>query len=232
MKEINNLIYTLEINYVNNSGLNNSIIVKFHDNGLEIKSFRVGDVCITEETINGRVLSGTYENVNKCCGYRYDYKNGEYLLNINPQIPIDTAISLINKQKMELNFLSAKMVLVSILKSDYKVVMLNNGNLKVIKTISAENEKFELYTLQECTDLLKLDGEESFVVQDKKRVYKINNSIIEENQTLVNSDIKSQLNKLSDIISQNPQSYKDLINFKNQIQKQNPYSSANDEKAL
>ena len=61
MKEIKNLIYTLEINHKNNSGLNTSIYVKMHDNGLELKSFKVGNVCITEETTHGRILSGRYD---------------------------------------------------------------------------------------------------------------------------------------------------------------------------
>ena len=114
MKEINNLIYTLEIDYENASGARTSISVKLHDTGLKIKSVKVGDICITEETINGRVLSGRFDNSNGYCGYRYDYKNGENLLNINPNTSINTAISLINKTKQKLDFLSAELVLSSI----------------------------------------------------------------------------------------------------------------------
>ena len=56
MKKINNLIYALEINHINNSGLKISIFVQFNDDGLKIKSVKVGDVCVTEETINGRSI--------------------------------------------------------------------------------------------------------------------------------------------------------------------------------
>ena len=170
MKEINNLIYALEINYTNNSQLNTSISIKLHDNGLEIKSIKVGNVCITEETLNGRIFSGRFDNSDGYCGYKYDYQNRENLLNINPNIPIDTATSLISKTKMESDFLSAKLVLSSISRDDYRVVALNKGSLNIIKTISAENEKSENCSLQESIDLLKLDGAESFVEQHKKRV--------------------------------------------------------------
>ena len=90
-----------EINFVNKAGLDSSIFVSFSDNGLKVKTVKVGNVCITEETINGRVLSGRIDNLDGYCGYRYDYQNGENLTNINPNIDINTAISLINKSKRE-----------------------------------------------------------------------------------------------------------------------------------
>ena len=121
---------------------------------------------------------------------------------------------------MESDFLSAKLVLSSISRNDYKVVTLNNGSLNITKTISAQNEKLENCTIQECTDLLKLDGEASFVEQYKKRIYKIDDKcIVEETETITDSDIKSQLNELSKIMSLTPQNYKELIKIKNQIQK-------------
>lgn len=237
MKEINNLIYTLQINYTNDSGLNTSISIKLHDNGLEVKSVKVGNICITEETINGRVLSGRIDNSEGYCGYKYDYQNGENVLNINPNISLDTAISLINKTKMESDFLSAKLILSSILRSDYRFIILNKGNLSIIKTVSAENEKSENCSLQENIDLLKLDGAESFVEQHKKRVYKIDNEfVIEESQTLVDNYIKLQLNELSDIISQNPQNYKELTELKTKVNwagsNSSIYITNNEEKTL
>lgn len=220
MKEINNLTYTLEIKYLNNLGVNIEISIKLHDNGLKIKSVRVGNVCVTEETINGRVLSGRIDDADKYCGYRYDYKNGENLININPNISISTATSLINKKKREHDFLSAELVLSSILRNDYRVVILKEGQLNVIKTISAVNEKSEHCSLQEKINLLKLDGEETFVEQDKKRVYSINGVCVsEKDQNLEDSDIKSYLIELLVILNQNPQNYKELIEFKTQIQK-------------
>lgn len=232
MKEINNLIYTLEIKYINNSGLETLISIKLQDNGLRIKSIKVGNVCITEETIKGRILSGKLEDLDVCCGYKFDYKNGENVLSINPNITIDTATSLIEKKKMESAFLTAELVLSSILRNDYRVVILNKGNLKLTKTIYAENEKLEKCSLQECIDLLKLDCEESFIEQHKKRVYNIDDKCaIEETQPLVDSDIKLQLTDLLTIINQHPQNYKDLIKLKEHIQKNTTDNSINEGKS-
>ena len=219
MKEINNLIYTLEIQYINNSGVNSQISIKLNDNGLKTKSVKVGNICITEETINGRILSGRFDNLDEYCGYKYDYQSGENLLNINPNTSLETAIALINNTKKEPAFLSAEFVLSSILRNDYRVVTLNKGNLNIVKTISAENEKLENCSVQENIDLVKLDGEESFVEQNKKRVYKINDKYtVEENQDVVDNDIKLQLKELSDIMSQSPYNYKKLKELKIQIQ--------------
>jgi hypothetical protein len=220
MTEINNLIYTLTINYTNKSGLDTYISVEFRDDGLKIKTAKVENVCITEETINGRVLSGKFENLDGYCGYKYHYQNGEFLLNINPNISISTAISLIDNKKMEPDFMSAEFVLNSIMRNDYKIVSLNKGNLNIVKTVSAKNEKAEHCSVQESINLLKLDGEETFVEHYKKRVYKIDDDcVIEEAQTDVDSDIKSYLTELSTILNQNPQNYKQLIELKNQVKK-------------
>lgn len=233
MREINNLFYALEINYANHSGVNTSISIKMYDHGLKIKCVKVGNISITEETINGRVLSGRFDNSNIYCGYKFHYQNGESLLNINPNISLNTAISLINSTKMEYDFLSAELVLSSISRNDYRVVSLDKGSLNIIKTISAENEKSESCSLQESIDLSKLDGEETFVVRHKKRVYKMNNKcVIEENQTLVDSDIKLQLNELSDIINQHPQNCKELIELKDRIKKISTSGRTNGEKIL
>ena len=218
MNEITNLIYSLEINYVNNSGITTSIHVRFHDDGLSVKRVKIGDVCITEETINGRVLSGKFENLNEYCGYRYDYKNGKKLLNINSQIPIDTAVSLINKKKMGTDFLTAKLVLSSLLRNDYRVVILNKGRLNISKTITAQNEKSEHCSLQKCAVLLKLNGEEQFIEQDKKIIYRIDDCVIENLQILEDDYVKSRFIELSTILSQNPQNYQELIEIKKQIQ--------------
>lgn len=230
MNEINNLTYTLEINYTNGAGTSVSISVKFCDNGLEVKTVRLGNVCISEETINGRVLSGRLDDLNGFCGYRYDYQNGEGLLNINPDIPLNDAILLINKAKMGTDYLSAKMVLSSISRNDYRVVTLNKGNLHTTKTVSAENEKSEQYILQEDVDLLKLDGEESFAQQRKKITYKTADGCeTEDAQTIVDGCTRLQFAELAEIASESPQNYKELIEYKNQIQKS---YTINEEKTL
>lgn len=233
MKNIKNLDYTLEINYTNSSGATTSISVKFNDSGLKTKTTRIGNICITEETINGRVLSGRFDDSDSYCGYRYDYQKGETLLNINEDISINTAVSLINKKKMESDFMSADFVLSSILKNDYRVVTLDKGNLNIIKTISAENEHAEHYRLQESADFLKQEGAEKFVEQYKKRVYQIDDDCtIEDAEMMADSNIKSQLNELSEILSQNPQNYKELIELKNQIQNKSSDNSINEEVIL
>lgn len=213
MQEINNLIYSLKIDFVNKAGVNTSILVELNDNGLKKKRVKVGNVCVTEETIKGRVLSGRIDNLVGYCGYRYDYQNGETLLNINPNIPIDTAISLINKSKRLTDFLTAELVFSSILRNDYRVVIINEGNLNITKTVSAENESAKQCCLQEILNITKSKGDEYFVEQDKKRVCKIDGRSVEE----------SQICELSEILSQNPQNYKELEEIKNKIQDKTIY---------
>lgn len=219
MNAINNLSYTLEINFVSKSGLDSTISIKFEDNGLKVKTVKVGNICITEETMNGRVLSGRIDNLDGYCGYRYDYQNGENLTNINPNIDINTAISLINKSKRQADFLTSELVLSSIVRNDYRVVTLEDGNLNVIKTVSAENENSQQCCFQETINLSKQKDAESFVEQDKTRVYLLDGKHVEG----------SLLSELSDVVSQNPQSYKELIQIKNQIQQSH---TINEEKTL
>ena len=208
MKEINNLNYALEINFVNNSGVESSISVKLQDDGLRVKIVKVGNVSITEETLNGRILSGRIDNPDGYCGYRYNYQNGEDLLNINPDIPLNNAISLIKKSKSETGFITAELVLSSIVRNDYNVVVLNEGNLNIIKTAKAENENLKHYSLQEIINLTKSKNSESFIEKDKKRIYTIDNKVVEE----------AQVSELSSIVNQNPQNYKELLDIKNKIQ--------------
>ena len=219
MKEINNLTYRLEINFVNNSGIDSSICVKFHDNGLESMSVRVGDICITKETINGKILGEILDNSGKSCGYRYDYQNGENLLNTNPSTPLYTAINLIHEMSMTPQYLSARLVLSSVFRNDYRVVTLNEGKLNIIKTISAENENSEQCCLQETINLSKQKDAESFVEQDKTRVYLLDGKHVEG----------SLLSELSEVVSQNPQSYKELIELKKLIEQKITNNSITEE---
>lgn len=210
MNAINNLSYTLEINFVNKSGVNSTISIKYQDNGLKVKTVKIGNICITEETINGRVLSGRIDNSEGYCGYRYDYQNGENLININPKVPIETAISLINKSKKQPDFLTSELVFSSVVRNDYRVVILNSGDINIVKTVSAENENSQHCRLQETINLTKSKGDEVFIEQDKRRVCTINDKHINE----------TQLSELAEILGQNPQSCKNLIQIRNQI-KQN-----------
>ena len=217
MRLLNNLTYELHINYINNEGLNVSICVTIYDNGLESNSVRIGDVCVTEETINGRVLSGRYDENNMFCGYRYNYEknNDEYLISINPAISINEATSLINKSKMDSKFLSAKMALSSIMRDDYRVFTIQKGNLNITKTIFAENENAEMCFYQEIIELIKKDGELSFTELHKEKVYKIDDKCIVEDDTNSHAKTKSQLKELLEIINQRPNNYKKLNDAKN-----------------
>lgn len=226
MNEINNLIYALEINFTSKTGLDSSIFVSFGDNGLKVKSIIIGKNRVTEETISGRVLSGRFDNLDGFCGYKYDYQNGENLLNINPSVSINDAVSLINKTKKEQDFLIAELILSSILRNDYRVVVLNEGYLNIIKIVSAENEKTELCSVQENINLSKSMGDESFIVQNQSRVYQIGDKCIVDD-----SEVKSQLSELLDILCKSPKTYKELIEIKKQIQAKNLINSTNKEKS-
>ena len=220
MQEINNLIYKIEIKFINNSGIKSTVSMELHDNGLKVKVLKVGDVCVTEEKINGRVLSGRIDNTDGYSGYRYDYKNGENLLNINPTVPISSSTSLINSTKMKSDFISADLVLSSILRNDYRVVILNKGDLNIIKTVSSKNKGLGKCSVQERINLLKLDGEESFIEKSKKRVYKIGGKVIDESQALSDGDIQSQINIFSQILNKNLQTNKELIELTDKIKAQ------------
>ena len=102
----------------------------------------------------------------------------------------------------------------------------------MVKTVSAQNENLENCSLQEKINLLKSSSEESFVETSKKRVYTIGTKCIVEESKAVDSDIKSQLNELSYIISQHPQNYNNLIEVKNKILENSIINSTNEEKKL
>lgn len=206
MQEINNLVYFIQINYVNESGLNVSICRKMDDEGLEMNSIQVGDVCVSEETINGRILSGRYDSSKSSCGYKYNYEkqDDEYLVSINKDISLNEAVNLINKTKMSSAFLNAKMVFNSILRQDYRVVVIDKANMVVTKTIVAGK-----YLFQERVALSKLQGEEFFSEKYKESIYQINGKNV-----TTNKEIRLQFKELVDIVNQNPNTYKDLLSLK------------------
>lgn len=227
-----NLTYQITIEYTNDFGKHVLISKKFHDNGLEENTTQVDNICITEETIQGRVLSGKYSNGTTPCGYRYDYEkyNNEYLTNINPTVPLNKAVDLINKTKMNSEFLSAKMVLSSLMRKDYKVVSLKSGTIDMTKTISATTENAELCLFQESISMTKDQGQSSFVHTHTKTTYQISdrsfsksvdhqkvteqafitNNIGTEASLEDYADTKSKLDLLTSVAAQNPTNYKEL----------------------
>ena len=101
MEEINNLIYSMKINYTDNSGVNVSICRQMDDKGLEINSVKVGDECITEETTKIRScqlrLVELFQAVCEKYGLRYWAEAGTLLGAARHQgyIPWDDDIDLI-----------------------------------------------------------------------------------------------------------------------------------------
>lgn len=212
MKIINKLMYDLQISYVDNFGLDVFIDIKTQDDGLEFKTFKVGDVCVTEETINGRVLSGRIDCQGSFCGYRYNYDKGadEYLVTLNPEISLNDSVDLINNAKKDKSFLGARMVLSSIAKDDYRIFSLQQGDLKVSKTVSAENEKAKECVFKEELSLFKPEGEESFVKKTSEQIFQIDGKTDES--------FKSEMKELIEIFKQNPNGYKALLAAKASVQ--------------
>ena len=155
---------------------------------------------------------GTFENQNSVCGYEYNYDKGadEYLVNINPEIALNDSVNLINKTKMDTTFLSARMVLSSIMREDFRVISLNQGNLTISKTISAENENSEKCLFQENLYLTKSENETSFTEKQSEQIFQIDDKR--------DDSFKSKLKNLIEIAKQNPSSYKELIAAKENIQ--------------
>jgi hypothetical protein len=231
MKEINDLIYKLEINYINNLGLDTYILFQLDDNGLRTKSVKVGNDSFTTTFIKGQVHSANFVRGDKHGGWEYDCESGKFLpAPKDSNISVEDANTEIKKIKWSLT--AEDFILNPILKNDYNIVALDGGEIKLVKTVSAKNENLENCSLQEKINLLKSSSEESFVETSKKRVYTIGAKCIVEESKAVDSDIKSQLNELSYIISQHPQNYNELIKLKNQIQENVVTSSTSEEKTL
>lgn len=214
MEVINNLKYSIEIRYKNDNDVNVILKKEMNDKGLESNSTQIGDVCITEETINGRILSGRYDDKETSCGYRYNYEanNSDYLISLNDNISIENAVNLINKTQKEMDFLSARIVGVSVLRNDLRVVILREGDLDIIKTAVAENENGEECFFRESTSLSKSVGDEGFSEKHKENLYKINDQLVEED-----SDSVIKLKELIEIVNRSPNTYKDIASFKDVV---------------
>lgn len=230
MQEINNVEYCIQVDYINDSKSNVSVCKKLKDNGIEFNSIKVGDVCLEEETIKGRVLSGKLYNKDGCCGYKYNYENktSDYLVNINENIPLDNAISLINKTKMKGDFLNAKMFFNLILRKDYKTISLQNKNINIIKSISAVNDSSDNYFYQEKTFISNFQ-DESFLEGKNEKTFKINGVDIVEKFSYNNQNeyvdldkssnvVKQKMKQLLEIVEQNPKNYKELMSIIDKIQ--------------
>lgn len=212
---IQNLKYNLQVIYKNDIGDGVSIFRELCDDGFETRSIQVGEKKISEAMINGRILSGKFEDKSLQCGYLYNYDRDdeEYLTRLNQEISIETATALINKTKMLPEFLSAKMVFSSLLRNDYRIFAMKNGEINVIKTLAADNEKGEKCVFQENIVLSKIDEEEMFKEIRKERTYKIEDIIVGENTD-------SGLKELVEVLKKNPNSCTELIGAQNKVQEE------------
>lgn len=221
---LNNLSYEINVEYINDGELVFLTGLKMQDNGLEVSFTKMGDISITEEKIKGRVLSGRYDKQEMHCGYKFNYErtDKDYLQILNPDISLDKTVTLINDTKMSANFLLAKMVLSSIMRKDYRVLVLTKGKLKVEKIISAENEKKEKCHYCEIQNLVKSNKKSLFVEEQKEQIYEINGECYYKNSDdLKNSNIEQTLNELVQAFNNNPINYKVLIDIKNGTKTEN-----------
>ena len=219
MNQIKDVTYTIQADYIDNAGQPVVMYRKTKDNGLETNYTKVGNIAITEETIHGRVLSGTLTNDSFSCGYRYDYeqKSGEYLINLNETFPLDQAVSLINKTKMTRAFLDAKMVFSAIQRKDPKIFALHGGNIDITRSVSATNENDTNLGFSECITMCKRDCDEQFYTKQIEKTYMVNDCTIVEHITTTNTNTTNQDNntklavtELITIANENPKSCKEL----------------------
>ena len=228
MKTIDKLSYKIVVQYKTSTNTPITVSKSMDDLGYETNSIQIGDVCVTDKTIQGRVLSGTLNSSGTVCGYIYNYSknNDEYLTCINPNIPIDIATSLINKTKMTEDFIKARMVLISIMRQDNNIYALPSNTAKVTKTVSAIDEHNQQHVYKEQISLTKHKGTDTFVEKRKVRTYKVGKKSVTENHTLTNTTtstlkaddtIKNEVLALLDICNSNPQNYRELLHSKKSI---------------
>lgn len=217
MKEIKNLEYGIQVEYINTSGQPVMISRKICDNGLETNIIQVGDICITEETIKGRVLSGRLDNKDFYCGFKYDYEKfqGEKPENINEDVEFFSGVNLINKTKNNNDFLGAKMVFSSLIRNDYRVVSLPYGTIQTTKTVTATNGNLEGCSYTETASLLKTEGDDRFAVVHKEKTYAVGDAcvteeVVEGETADLDNDIKLETKDLVAILNQNPLDYRAL----------------------
>lgn len=221
MNSLSDLTYQIKVEYTNDNGSTVIISKQIEQNGIETTSTQVGDVCITEKTINGRILSGKLMNNELCCGYQYNYDGNRenYLININEEIPLDKSIPLINKTKMNSDFLVAKMTFLCALKKHYDVISLQNNAINLYKTVSASNNS-NTYNIEQNILIAKSKNIDTFEEIKNESIYRIDrNFIIEDNLSSDNNNIydqmlynylKSNLKDLLMIIEKNPNNSKAL----------------------
>ena len=219
MKE---LTYIIQIDYINDFNEKVSVSRTIYDTGLVVNSISVNNICVVEETINRRILSGSYISEELECGYRYNYDavtSDEYLFTINKELSLNETVNLINKTKMKQEFGLSMMIFNMVLRKDYKVITLKESNIKVSRKVCASDDGVDVYEYEEILDLTKRD-EQQFDESIKRIVCKLNDNVLidemhECDEEIYMNDMK--FNVLKEALDQNFRTYRDLLNFLNQV---------------
>ena len=210
MQTIQEIVYELTVNYKNNNGDDVECCMRINDSGLETKSIQVGDTRITKETINGRVLSGRYEQKDILCGYVYDYSKYELPVSINENSSVQKAEDLIEETRKRQDFHLADSLIMYVSICKDKILSLKEvKDFKLTKTIIAKTAEEEELLLQEIT-MFKLKDKQYYSEESKQRIYKIDNSRVDMQNGLNKENDEHKFEKLIDILDKKPKNYLDL----------------------
>ena len=230
---LNNIEYEINVEYIDKTGKNISISHKMNDQGSEIKTIKIEDQTLTEETLNGRRVSASFNSKDEKCGFRFNYEEEDpdkYLVSLTKDKTPEQAADIIShKTSVGSVFNEPRYILSPIQEGSLKIVMLESGEINVTRTVSAQNENSDNYLYKECVCLSKTNPEEECVEKSKASLYQINDIKVEEAvniQTVETeqnnegntegmsleeiSDIKSKLDCLVKVAMANPKGYKKL----------------------
>jgi hypothetical protein len=226
MMVMSNLIYSVQVDFINDSGEKVSVVRTMYDTGLESNSIKVGDVCVIEETINGRVLSGTYRSSELECGYRYNYESEnleDYLVCTNSDVSLNKTVDLINKTKMKHEFFYGLFTFNIVLRKDYRILTLKNPNIAVTRTVSSIDDTSMECECKESVAILKSSRDDIFKERAKRTVYRIDGDVVGDEFSSIaqGNNIEIQMSEqdgakfddLRAILEQKPRTHKELLDL-------------------
>ena len=201
-----NLIYSVGVNFINDEGLNVSIRRTMDDTGLEVNYIQIGDTSVIEETINGRVLSGTFKNSELECGYRYNYEldTEDYLVCTNKEVSLNDTVGYINKTKTRRDFSHAMLMFNVILRKDYKIVSLKNPDLVVSRLVMAMDDELNTYEYKEDVSVVRVIQDAMFHEKDE------NVTCTRNDEEELYEDV-GKFKYLRSVVNQNPRTYRELL---------------------
>jgi phosphatidylserine/phosphatidylglycerophosphate/cardiolipin synthase-like enzyme len=101
---------------------------------------------------------------------------------------------------------------------DYRVFSVNEGNIKIINSVTAENEEGKQYTFQESILLFRVKGDKYFNEVDSERMYIIDGNVFLMSGNNEGDDIEIQFKELVEVSHQKPYKIKQLIDLKHNLQ--------------